>query len=199
MTITDTQSLIRIAKKAGKAILQVYYSHESLHNLQFKEDNSPITLADQTAHKIIAESLSSLTPVIPIISEEGEQVPYGVRKGYSKYWLVDPLDGTKEFINRNGEFTVNIALVENNQPIQGFIYVPVTGIMYYTYNKRCYKESKSNIEVLKVNNSIVDREIQKFKTDMKTINTIYDKNKATFNKTNYANILDYLTLVSENT
>jgi len=155
--MTDTQSLIHIVKEAGRAILQVYNSHESLHGVQYKEDNSPITLADQAAHNIIVERLSKLTPEIPIISEEGEEVPYEVRKHYTKYWLVDPLDGTKEFINRNGEFTVNIALIENNRATQGFIYVPVTGVMYYTDNGTCYKEHDGQVEVLKVNNSISNR------------------------------------------
>ena len=153
----NTQGLIDISKKAGNAIMEIYNNAEFSAVVNFKADDSPLTLADQASHDVIFRELSMLTPEIPIISEEGDEVPYEVRKHYTKYWLIDPLDGTKEFINRNGEFTVNIALIENNIPTQGYIYVPVTGVMYYTENDKCYKEFKGQIDVLEVNNSSTDR------------------------------------------
>jgi 3'(2'), 5'-bisphosphate nucleotidase len=153
----NTQELIAISKQAGKAIMEIYNNAEFSKVVNFKADDSPLTLADQASHDVIMEALSNLTPDIPIISEEGVDVPFDTRKHYTKYWLIDPLDGTKEFINRNGEFTVNIALIENNKPTQGFIYVPVTAVMYYTEDNTCYKESHEKIEILKVNNSSLDR------------------------------------------
>lgn len=153
----NTQELINISKQAGSAILEIYNHAEFSAVVNFKADDSPLTLADQASHDVIFNQLSILTPDIPIISEEGEEVPYEVRKNYSRYWLIDPLDGTKEFINRNGEFTVNIALIENNMSIQGFIYVPVTGVMYYTENDVCYKQTQDTTELLKVNNSSINR------------------------------------------
>ncbi|OOQ59865.1 3'(2'),5'-bisphosphate nucleotidase [Mucilaginibacter pedocola] len=118
-----------IAKEAGEAILKVY--HAGPAEVTLKEDNSPLTLADKASNEVIVSGLRQLTPAIPIISEEEKDTPYDIRKNYTAYWCVDPLDGTKEFIKRNGEFTVNIALMQQNQPVFGVIYVPVTGIMYY--------------------------------------------------------------------
>jgi len=153
----NTKELIAISKKAGDAIMAIYTNAEFSSVVNFKADDSPLTLADQASHDVIIDALSKLTPEIPIISEEGDEVPYEMRKDYTKYWLIDPLDGTKEFINRNGEFTVNIALIENNIPTQGFIYVPVIGVMYYTENSTCYKEHDEQVELLKVNNSTANR------------------------------------------
>ena len=153
----NTKELITISKKAGIAIMEIYSNAEFSSVVNFKSDDSPLTLADQASHDVIVHELSILTPDIPIISEEGEEVPFEMRKDYVKYWLIDPLDGTKEFINRNGEFTVNIALIENNIPTQGFIYVPVTGVMYYTENNTCYKEEEGKVETIQVNNSTENR------------------------------------------
>ncbi len=153
----NTKELITISKEAGNAIMEIYNNAEFSSVVNFKADDSPLTLADQASHEVIMKELTVLTPDIPIISEEGEEVPYDVRKNYKQYWLVDPLDGTKEFINRNGEFTVNIALIENNVPTQGFIYVPVTGVMYYTENNTCYKEVGGKVETIQVNNSSDNR------------------------------------------
>jgi len=153
----DTKKLIEISKKAGVAILDIYNSTEFSSVVDFKADNSPLTLADKASHEVIMEELSQLTPDIPIISEEGEEVAYDIRKDYDRYWLIDPLDGTKEFINRNGEFTVNIALIENNIPIEGYIYVPVTGVMYYTLGGESFKQTENAVELLKVNNKAEKR------------------------------------------
>lgn len=122
------EHLIDIAKRAGNAILNVYNTDFSVYE---KSDQSPLTEADLAAHKTIANSLLELTPEIPILSEESANIPYSLRRTWERYWLIDPLDGTKEFIKRNGEFTVNIALIENMRPILGVIYVPVTQVTYY--------------------------------------------------------------------
>ncbi len=118
---------IKASIKAGKAILEVYHSND--FEVQFKSDQSPLTLADRNAHQIIVAGLKETG--LPILSEEGKKIPYKERKNWQRFWLVDPLDGTKEFIKRNGEFTVNIALIENGVPVMGVIYVPVTDVLYF--------------------------------------------------------------------
>ena len=127
---TFLNQLIEISKDAGKAILEVYNREGDL-NVNKKSDDSPITEADLAAHKIIEERLKQLTPDIPFLSEESEMPDYQTRSQWESYWLVDPLDGTKEFVNRNGEFTVNIALIKNHKPVAGIVYVPVTDVAYY--------------------------------------------------------------------
>jgi 3'(2'), 5'-bisphosphate nucleotidase len=117
---------IKASLEAGKEILKVYNSDFSFEN---KEDNSPLTLADKNAHNTIAKYLSE-TP-FPILSEEGKHAPYNERANWKTLWIVDPLDGTKEFIKRNDEFTVNIALVENGIPVMGVIYIPVSKTLYF--------------------------------------------------------------------
>jgi 3'(2'), 5'-bisphosphate nucleotidase len=116
-------------RAAGEAILTVYNRSGELH-IETKPDDSPLTAADRAAHDLIAATLARLTPEIPMLSEESAIPGYGVRARWSRYWLVDPLDGTKEFISRNGEFTVNVALVENQVPILGLVYAPVPNILY---------------------------------------------------------------------
>lgn len=120
-------SAIQAALKAGKEILKIYQTN---FDVELKDDNSPLTIADKNANAII---MGFLRPTnIPIISEENRQLNYSERKDWSRCWLVDPLDGTKEFVKRNGEFTVNIALIENGNPVLGVIYIPVSKELYYT-------------------------------------------------------------------
>lgn len=119
-----------IARRAGDKILEIYADIESF-DIESKSDNSPLTRADKAANDIIVNGLEGLTMQYPIISEENKLVEYEDRKDYDRFWLVDPLDGTKEFIKRNGEFTVNIALVEQGHVIMGVVYVPVTDEMYW--------------------------------------------------------------------
>ncbi len=119
-----------IAIAAGVEILDVYHAAQSIE-VSIKEDDSPLTDADRRAHRLIVDRLRSLTPDIPLLSEESTAIDYGIRKSWQRYWLIDPLDGTKEFINRNGEFTVNIALIENGQAVAGIVHVPVSGISYF--------------------------------------------------------------------
>jgi 3'(2'), 5'-bisphosphate nucleotidase len=112
--------------KAGLEILKVYSTD---FDVEYKEDESPLTIADKNANKIIVSYLNNTG--IPVLSEEGRSIPYGERKNWKKLWIVDPLDGTKEFVKRNGEFTVNIALIKNNQPVMGIVYTPVPDILYF--------------------------------------------------------------------
>ncbi len=116
-----------IALEAGAGIMEVYGSEFAVTH---KDDDSPLTLADLGAHKHIVESLGRLTPELPILSEEAADIAFDIRRQWSRYWLVDPLDGTKEFVKRNGEFTVNIALIENGAPRLGVVHAPVLDVTY---------------------------------------------------------------------
>lgn len=118
-----------IAAQAGQRIMAVYEDPETLA-VTLKNDRSPLTAADLAANEVIAAGLAGLTPEIPVLSEESADVDYRERKQWTRYWLVDPLDGTKEFIKHNGEFTVNIALVENHEPVLGVVYAPAKQLMY---------------------------------------------------------------------
>lgn len=126
--MVNTATLVEIAKLAGEAILAVYQRDFSVEQ---KADQSPLTEADLAAHRLIVAALQRLTPDIPVLSEESADIPYATRRQWVRYWLVDPLDGTREFIRRNGEFTVNIALIEQGKPRQGVVYAPVTGDCYF--------------------------------------------------------------------
>ena len=117
---------IRAAVSAGIAVLDIYHTDFSVET---KADNSPLTRADRISHGLIEKDLAEYN--IPILSEEGRQIPYTIRKHWGLLWLVDPLDGTKEFVKRNGAFTINIALIEKNTPVIGVIYVPVSGVLFY--------------------------------------------------------------------
>lgn len=119
---------IDAALEAGEKILSIYNDPASDFQIEKKADNSPLTIADREAHDAIARYLVD-TP-FPLLSEEGKHLPYAERRGWDTLWIVDPLDGTKEFIKRNGEFTVNIALVHNSVPVMGVIYLPVKKVLY---------------------------------------------------------------------
>jgi 3'(2'), 5'-bisphosphate nucleotidase len=127
------QPVVELARKAGEQILKIYAED---FNVEHKEDRSPLTEADMAAHHIIMAGLRDLTPDLPILSEEEAAIPYTERAQWQSYWLVDPLDGTREFIKRNGEFTVNIALIADQQPVLGVIYVPVSGVSYFAARGR---------------------------------------------------------------
>lgn len=128
---------INIARDAGDAILTIYNEGFSVEQ---KEDKSPLTDADMASHNLILQRLSELTPDIPVLSEESAKLPFAERASWQTYWLVDPLDGTREFVKRNGEFTVNIALIHQHKSIIGVINVPVSGVDYYAWeNGGSYK------------------------------------------------------------
>ena len=122
----NTASVIAIAKQAGDAIMAIYHSNDFF--VEYKSDESPVTKADMEANRIIIAGLKKLSD-LPVLTEESP-VDYEQRKGWSSYWLVDPLDGTKNFIAKQGEFTVNIALIEAHEPVLGVVYIPVTGDVY---------------------------------------------------------------------
>ena len=119
--------IVALAREAGDAILEVYATD---FDVQSKSDESPLTQADLASHRAIEAGLTALTPVLPIISEESGLPDFDERGAWSRYWLIDPLDGTKEFVNRNGEFTVNIALIDAGKPVFGVVHVPVQGKTY---------------------------------------------------------------------
>lgn len=125
----DPSVILSIAREAGEEILKVY--HSANFEIEIKNDNSPLTLADKRSNDVIIRRLKELYPDIPIISEESRELPYEMRRDWKACWIVDPLDGTKEFIKRNDEFTVNIAYTENGKPAFGLVYVPVSGVGYY--------------------------------------------------------------------
>lgn len=118
-----------ICQQAGEAILAVYNSDDL--GVQFKGDGSPVTRADLAAHQVISATLQQLTPDWPVLSEEAADIPFSTRKSWETYWLVDPLDGTREFVNRTDEFTVNIALVQGHSPVFGMVYMPVKEAFYF--------------------------------------------------------------------
>jgi 3'(2'), 5'-bisphosphate nucleotidase len=121
--------VIDIARLAGAEILQVYESGDI--RLADKSDASPLTQADIRAHQTIVDALHALTPQWPVLSEESAAIDFAERAQWSRYWLVDPLDGTKEFLSHNGEFTVNIALIDGHEPVLGVVYAPARGLLYY--------------------------------------------------------------------
>lgn len=136
MNVLDTlkiNTLKNIALEAGNIIMNVYRSEDFSEDLdyKYKSDNSPLTIADERSHHYISEQLKNIYPDIPLISEEGKDTPYEKRKDWQYFWLVDPLDGTKEFIKRNGQFTVNIAFVGDGKPLIGLIYAPDRNELYY--------------------------------------------------------------------
>lgn len=122
-------SVVTVAQQAGAKIMEVYATDD--FTVQKKDDNTPLTKADMAAHDTIIAGLHGLAANYPILSEESSSIPYQERLQWQRYWLVDPLDGTREFIKRNGEFTVNIALIDAHRPILGVVYVPVTEVLYY--------------------------------------------------------------------
>jgi 3'(2'), 5'-bisphosphate nucleotidase len=143
----DIQFVCELARKAGKRILEIYNRND--FEIEHKEDNSPLTTADRASHEFIASGLAERFPDIPILSEEGKSIPFEKRRGWSRFWVVDPLDGTKEFIKRNGEFTVNIALVEGG-PVLGVIYAPVPGILYYAFSDGAFRQQNQSEQPIRV-------------------------------------------------
>ena len=147
----NIKELLELAKNsaydAGKVILQIY--EQSDISYERKEDHTPVTAADKEANRIIGDELKRTG--IPVLSEEGRNIHISERQQWEDYWLVDPLDGTKEFISRNGEFTVNIALMSGAKPVAGVVYAPYLGLMYFsTGHNEVYKIDKGNIEKLSV-------------------------------------------------
>ncbi|MDH5300520.1 MAG: 3'(2'),5'-bisphosphate nucleotidase CysQ [Gammaproteobacteria bacterium] len=121
-------ALMQITRQAGEAILEVY---QGPYEISHKQDTTPVTDADLIAHQLLVSTLHDLAPQLPILSEESPLIPLSTRRQWKRYWLIDPLDGTLEFIRKTGEFSVNVALVEKNRPVFGLVYAPVSGTFYY--------------------------------------------------------------------
>ena len=136
----NLQDIVSIAKEAGDAILQIYKQD---FKVECKQDSSPLTQADKKANDIIEDGLNQLSVSLPILSEEGKEVPYEDRKHWEYFWLVDPLDGTKEFVKKNDEFTVNIALIHKNAPVLGVVYAPALNVCYWAKkNEGAFKDGQ---------------------------------------------------------
>ena len=136
----NIQDIVTLAKEAGNAIMQIYIQD---FEVEYKQDNSPLTLADKNANDIIEDGLKQLSVSFPILSEEGKEIPYKDRKHWEYFWLVDPLDGTKEFVKKNGEFTVNIALIYKDTPVLGVVYAPALDVCYWAKkNEGAFKDGQ---------------------------------------------------------
>ncbi len=151
------KQLIALAQEAGREVLNIYNNPGLSSQVDYKADDSPLTMADTAANKILMAGLKDLAGALPVLSEEEKHQPYAERKHWQRFWLVDPLDGTKEFINRNGEFTINIALVEDRQPVAGVIYVPVKDITYYGDATGAWKIDHGTVSEIKVNKATHNR------------------------------------------
>lgn len=147
--VTLAKEALSVALKAGEEILKVYEGGDL--KTSYKEDSSPLTAADEASDRVISEGLKRIAPDIPILSEETKAEPYVVRRNWKRLWIVDPLDGTKEFIKRNGEFTVNIALVEDNKPVLGVVHAPALGVSYYgAVSEGAFRIDKDGETVIRV-------------------------------------------------
>jgi 3'(2'), 5'-bisphosphate nucleotidase len=141
--------ITKIATEAGSIIMDIY--NNSDFNVEMKSDNSPLTVADKRANAYICSELKRLYPSIPIISEEIKNIDYSQRLNWDECFIVDPLDGTKEFIKKSDEFTVNIALVRKGVPSMGVVYAPALGLLYYTDGNNAFRESDNKVEKLPLN------------------------------------------------
>lgn len=137
------EALIKVAQKAayeaGKKIIEIYEQPQI--NFELKDDHSPLTAADMAANRIICGELQKTN--LPVLSEEGRNIPFDERKDWTEYWLIDPLDGSKEFIKRNGEFTINIALMSGATPVAGLVYAPCLDLMYFSFGSNTAYKSKN--------------------------------------------------------
>lgn len=170
----EIKYIINIAAKAGNAIMEIYNKG---FDITYKKDKSPITEADKRANEIICSNLRKIYPEIPLFSEENNNIPYKIRNQWNYYWLIDPLDGTKEFIKKNGEFTVNIALMNKDRPIKGVIYAPALNLLYYAESgKGAYRIDK--------NKQKCKLPIDNFKSD-DTIKVVYSKSHSSVETENF--------------
>lgn len=141
----DILEIVRISKLAGDEIMKIYVQDFQVFE---KADDSPLTMADKNANDIIIKELVKLYPNIPYISEEVKTLDYSERKNWESCWIIDPLDGTKEFIKKNGEFTVNIALVKNGKPVLGVVYIPAQNVVFYAEEgKGTFKQSGNEVAI----------------------------------------------------
>lgn len=174
--------VINIARSAGQIILDFYQSRS--YEAYTKNDATPVTSADLAAHKFITEQLSTLTPEIPVLSEEAADINLSTRSEWSRYWLVDPLDGTQEFIARSGDFATIIALVENHQPIMGVVYAPISGVTYHAYKgKGAWKipDMSENIKISTHHHDVENQAISIAISRRQNINRITNRLSSAWN------------------
>lgn len=158
----DIDTITELARQAGRAILEVYGTE---FGVEEKEDRSPLTLADMRSHAILSQGLTERHPDIPVLSEEGKAIEASIRQEWSRFWLVDPLDGTKEFIKRNGEFTINIALIEGRTPVIGVIYIPVQDRLYVGQTgEGCWEVADGTVRRLTIEPGAMPRTIRVIKS-----------------------------------
>lgn len=177
--------IVSLAKQAGNQVFNIYQSD---FTVEYKADKSPITVADLASHDCICQGLRHLTPDLPVISEESEPISFQKRRSWEKYWLIDPLDGTKEFLEKNGEFTINIALIEQHKPSLGVIFVPSKNICYFASKglgaykqigetqpkvmlSRAWKEEQSITAVISRRHGM--KELEKFLAQFSSLNLLY--------------------------
>lgn len=155
--MVDIKEILRIAREAGDRIMDIYENEDFEKTIDFKADDSPLTVADKAANEVIVTQLRALYPEIPVMSEEEALIPYQTRKPWSQFWCVDPLDGTKEFIKKNGQFTVNIALMVDGYPTLGVVYAPVLDKMYFSNGNKTQLTEGENTRQLMVNRKVDNR------------------------------------------
>lgn len=182
------KEVAKIAKKAGDAIMKIYDNSDNFQ-VQHKADESPLTIADQAANEVICHHLENLALKYPIISEENKSIDFEERKKYIHYWLVDPLDGTKEFIKRNGEFTVNIALIENQRPVLGVVYAPVLEEMYFAV--------KGEGAFLEKENKTIQLHASRFSKQDKNLGVVCSRSHLNEATQNFVDELDQPELVAQ--
>ena len=170
----NIEDVLEIARKAGEEVLKIYNKD---FEVEYKDDKSPLTIADKISHNLIVEGLKKYN--LPILSEEGKNISYEERKKWELFWMIDPLDGTKEFVKKNGEFTINIALIYKNEPIFGVVYAPVLNWLYFNDNKNAYKiennkliklpfKRDNNKFIIVASRSHLNEETKKFIDSIKT-------------------------------
>lgn len=166
--MSNLKTAIEAALEAGKAILEIYHSGD--FDIETKGDSSPLTKADKASHNVIMSYLTKTN--IPVLSEEGRAITYEERKKWNQLWIVDPIDGTKEFIKRNGEFTVNIALIENQKPILGVIFVPAKGELYFSTKEMDAYKVTVDLELFDVDALLKNASKIPFERDDKTFTIV---------------------------
>lgn len=172
---------VTAALEAGKAILEIYHSGD--FDIEIKGDSSPLTRADKVAHNVIVSYLEKTG--IPELSEEGKEIPYQERKNWKQLWIVDPIDGTKEFIKRNGEFTVNIALIDDQKPLVGVVFVPVTGELYFSRKDIGAYKVVVNLEDYDVETLISEGNQLPFQREDKTFTLVASRSHMSAETENY--------------
>mgnify|MGYP001218856015 CR=1 FL=1 len=188
LTTKNIQYISSLLTEAGTAVMKIYEAVDLRYNTAYKEDNSPVTDADLMSNKIISAGLLDIFPDIPIISEESNIDSYHQRKKWKYVWLLDPLDGTKEFINRSDEFSINLALIKNGAPVAGFIYLPVFKTLYYAI------QGSGAFEVFE--NQTNNISVNSFSLDQQGLRIVASRSEMDSSTKSYIDILDSPEIIS---